>query len=859
MNKLKQRIRYPLGAAALACSPALAQEVAPSATASEEVSVLEEFIVRESASNVAGDLMPTSRPVMSVFGTQSILDTPRSVTVLTPEILQQFDIQDFSDLAKIGAGTQQANYYGVPGIPTIRGAKGSVYFNGMQRAFNRNEMPLSFGSLEGMDLVKGPAPSHYGAGLVGGYVNLIPKSPYFDAKRGSLSLEVGQYDSYRSQFDVGGPTLMFGKPAAYRVSITGQQADSYYDDVSNDFVSLYGSVKVELKKDVTLTTGAEYFNYKSNENAGWNRLTPELISSGRYVIGEPMSLSDSRWGGNANVRLHTPTGQNGFAPTNVALVVPDAAVLARFGTRANAVAAGLRDMSDPAQRAVAYAGIPAADLPNIAQTTSGFQYTPAYFSNGNEVFTTQIEGSTVLSDPADFANSENFFWFGDLDFKTNPDRSIKYQTIVDYISTEKRSSYSYAIDTEQFVNEHKLTIVEGIDFLDTTITYGASVRYQKAKQLQDFWAEPFSRRDITAPTISGNSVVFAGGLDPEGVNRWNSPFNGFRAVRGGSSIESEMLINSVFLYTESSLTEKLKLYSSLLAAYAPYEVRVPAEAKVGASSVGPDDEHDKDFYSFSISPVFQATKNLSFYAMFQQGTSVDPLQGGPILGQQSFAENKLIEVGAKTSLVEGRLFAGISAYQWEQSAFDSRNNQALQYEGEGVELELTYKATESFTMIASANAQTVELNAPLGFRVVPSSEQDFALYGGELQTQFSQNPANFAKRTAANNPDRKVPGTPEVQLKFFGVYDFQNGFSIAGGPVWSDSYYADYNHSVKLPSTLVFNASMFYRKPTWEVGLSVENLTDEDHFFGADPLFAASGIITKAPERNFKVSYTYKF
>lgn len=315
----------------------------------------------------------------------------------------------------------------------------------------------------------------------------------------------------------------------------------------------------------------------------------------------------------------------------------------------------------------------------------------------------------------------------------------------------------------------------------------------------------------------------------------------------------------MFLYSESNITERLKFFSSFLAAYATFDLTVPSEARVNAPSVARDREGEKDYYSVSLSPVLKITENISLYTMVQEGTAVDPLQGGPIVGEGSFAENSLIEVGAKTSLLNNQLFASLAAYQWRQGGFDARNNQATEYQGEGVELEIVYKPIENFTLIGSANHQAVELNNAAGFRVVPSSESEFALFGGELQTPFSQNPANFGKRAATANPDRSVPGTPEVQLKLTGVYEFDNGFGMSSGFVWSDSYYADYNHSITMPSTLVFSGSVFYRTPTWELSLQVENLSDEDYFSGADPIFAASGLNTKAPERNFKVSYTYKF
>jgi len=111
-----------------------------------------------------------------------------------------------------------------------------------------------------MDVVKGPAPAHFGPGLVGGFVNLVPKSPYFDQTRGSLKLTAGADDFYNAQLDVGGPTLLFGRPAAYRVSVTGQLAGSYYHRIHHDYASLYAALKTAVAPDVTLFTGTEYFD-----------------------------------------------------------------------------------------------------------------------------------------------------------------------------------------------------------------------------------------------------------------------------------------------------------------------------------------------------------------------------------------------------------------------------------------------------------------------------------------------------------------------------------------------------------------------------------------------------------------------
>jgi iron complex outermembrane receptor protein len=822
----KTHLAATLTAAALALNTSVAQESPPPApvapAASSDLVTLEDFIVRESAANIAGDLMPTSRPVASVFGSQSILETPRSVTVLTPELMQQFQIRDFGDLSKIGAGTHQINYYGVPGIPSLRGAKGSVFFNGIQRGYQRNEMPLSFGSLEGMDVVKGPAPAHFGAALAGGYVNLIPKSPYFDERRGSLQVTVGQYSEYNVQFDVGGPTLMMGLPAAYRISVTGQLADSYYDRIGNDFISLYGSVKAQIAPDVTLFTGAEYFNYKSNENAGWNRPTQGLIDGGRYVIGEPVNLVNPLTGFVDRTQLFG---------SDARLVVP-------FSVVNNALGAGT---VTPAQVAL---------MNNIPG--QGYQYTTNYLNAGGPVFTTPISGSTVLSDNLDFANSQNFFWFGDLEFTGNPDRSVKNQTIIDLIETDKLSSYGYAFQSRQFVFENKTSITEEIERLNTTVTYGTSMRFVSAEQLQDFWDEPFGRRDISSGRISANSRVPAGGpsFESQGINYWHGGFGGV-----GANVKSNLFQASAFAYTHTKFTEQLSTFLSGVVAYAPFEVTAPDAWKSGLTQAQidgyPSVKDEVIYFNVGASPQFKLNDHVTFYVTAQTGTAVEPEQGGAIKGRSNFSKNKLLEAGVKTSLIDNRLFTSVSVYQWEQSLFSSIQNRVTELEGEGVEFEATYTPTQALSLIGSIGAQRVTLVSPAGFRALPLDEAGWALNGGTLQATTTN--------ILPNNPDRIFPGIPEVQVKLFGIYKFGNGLFANLGGVFSQAYYHNIERTMRIPASYVFNGSIGYSGKNWEISLSIDNITDEDYFLGSDPIFAANTLITKAPERNFRVSTTYKF
>src|SRR5688572_23779858 len=81
---------------------------APSAPPPGPAIELEKFILTESALARSGDLLPTSRPTDSAFGfSASLLDTPRSVTILTPALLEKLGVRDFSDLPRVSAGAER--------------------------------------------------------------------------------------------------------------------------------------------------------------------------------------------------------------------------------------------------------------------------------------------------------------------------------------------------------------------------------------------------------------------------------------------------------------------------------------------------------------------------------------------------------------------------------------------------------------------------------------------------------------------------------------------------------------------------------------------------------------------------------
>ena len=146
--------------------------------------------------------------------------------------------------------------------------------------------PLSFNSVEGFDVVLGPADVVYGpTGNVGGYVNLVTKRPYFDGTHATVTLTYGRLSTpKKAQVDVSGP---LSDKLAYRVSYEGEDSGSYYrfrhTQSSND---VYGALSVHTERPISRSTStrsstrANYF-----ENTGINRPTQQLIDDGLYYQG----------------------------------------------------------------------------------------------------------------------------------------------------------------------------------------------------------------------------------------------------------------------------------------------------------------------------------------------------------------------------------------------------------------------------------------------------------------------------------------------------------------------------------------------------------------------------------------------
>ncbi len=251
-------------------------------------------VVVEGAREATGN-GPSKQSVEGVFGDQrKLVDVPRSVTAIGADLIDRAAIVELRDLQRLVPNSYGANTFGASSLPTLRGQFGELYQDGLRRQGGNNGLglPLSFNSIEQIDVIKGPPPVAFGSSQrVGGFINLAPKRPDLDTSRADIQVQAGSWDRYRQSLDWSQP-IKAGQ-SAVRLSAENRNEGSYYDFVNYRSQSLFTAYRLKPDRDSQLDVGVEYFNVDFADNAGFNRPTQQLIDDGLYITGQGVQADGS--------------------------------------------------------------------------------------------------------------------------------------------------------------------------------------------------------------------------------------------------------------------------------------------------------------------------------------------------------------------------------------------------------------------------------------------------------------------------------------------------------------------------------------------------------------------------------------
>jgi iron complex outermembrane receptor protein len=180
------------------------------------------------------------------------LEVPQPITVVTADVYEAQGAVSISDTLRYVAGVT-ANPYGPDSRIDggfVRGLDALQFRDGMRDIFSyyasiRSD-PYNFSEVQ---LVRGPASVLFGAGSLGGLINMVSKRPEFTTA-GELSLRYGSYDRKEALADVTGP---IGGNLAGRVVARWRDSGSQTDYVPDDRVLFSPSLAWAPTMDTTVT------------------------------------------------------------------------------------------------------------------------------------------------------------------------------------------------------------------------------------------------------------------------------------------------------------------------------------------------------------------------------------------------------------------------------------------------------------------------------------------------------------------------------------------------------------------------------------------------------------------------------
>src|SRR5689334_2409131 len=216
---------------AIVTTTVFADEATPAEKPADDVTQLSDISVTENPLNTIANA-----PSASSFGfTKPLLETPRTVSLVSEEQLTLMGIATVEDLTKAVPGVYTTTRYGLQGGINVRSVQADTYYRGMKRMNMQGHARTVLAGMDSIEVVKGPPSPIYGMGKIGGYTNITPKSGrakvggYLQGMQGFGQAVVGSFDRAEGSFGLGGPFELGKKRGGYYVYGLFEDSKTYID------------------------------------------------------------------------------------------------------------------------------------------------------------------------------------------------------------------------------------------------------------------------------------------------------------------------------------------------------------------------------------------------------------------------------------------------------------------------------------------------------------------------------------------------------------------------------------------------------------------------------------------------------
>ena len=736
-------------------------------------------------------------PSDTVFGlTRPLIETARSASFISDQTLDRFGVQTVDRLTAVSPGTYTASFFGVPGALNVRGTLAETYFRGFKRIENRGTYATPVGDASRIEIVRGPPTPIFGAGKVGGLLNLTPitardQGRFVAEPSGDLTAGLGAYGQRTLAATFNTPLRLGDKEGGLHLYGEAERGSEYYRGISPKRYNLQVSADVDLNDNWSVAGGLMLHRSRGDvQTPGWNRLTQDLIDTGTYITGRDASLADR----DGNGRL-TP---NEISPSR-----PYPYINPLF---------------------IAYFGFPpGSDAAHSLDVGLG---------------TAKLDRRTVYVSGEDFSKTDTRTAYLDL-VRDAGGGVLKFQLFFDELENSRFVSYGFPAQYGARALEGRASYARGftIGAVTAQTIVGVSSRDYRARRRESYNSGliAFDRRDLSFGATPNDMI--------------DSPFD---AEPGGIGVGWENDIGSRWRQTGAFATADISLPARISLVVGGridhYRARSTDDGVLPYAPTAASDSDDKATWNASLSwnsggavMPYLALAKTSALELSQAGD----LSTGVIASDSWLSDGDLSEAGLKFQLLRGTLVGSLAAYRQTRTQLTGGPAPTVQgTRAKGAELELRYLASErlSFTFTGATQRTTVK-GPDASFTYLPAYAVGVApalAYGGTYVTY------SFASLPGRSG-DYDYSLIPHGVVSLYGAYTSPElAFGRAGatlGVTHASHTSGTLQNAVRYPTYSLVNASAFLEHGPWAATINVDNLFDKLYFTPDADVFANLGAV----------------
>ena len=843
----------------------------------------------------------------TAFGfNKTLLETPRSVSVISQEQTDMGSLSAVEDLARLVPGVFTTTRFGIQGSVDVRNVPGDTYFRGMKRLTLQGHGRSVLAAMDSIEVVRGPPSPVDGLGKVGGFTNVVPKSGraraggYLESDQGFVQTIYGSYDRREASFGIGGPIQMFGDKGGYYTYALLEDSNSYTRQVPIRQKVLQSALSIDhFIGSFRLEAGGNY-QLSGTSGALLNRVTQDLIDHGRYIRGDP--LADLDLNGNGRIGyLEYATA----SPVRGALSSGNQPLIQRWSWQRDEHGRPL-----PLDQFRRVPGIPQSMYDLLVERCGGsVTASPAGCPDPTGLLRAQGVGGPVPASgyvPVGFVLDPRTVGYDELDFRRAGayEREIEAEFLVGYLDLIYDEHPDFTLKNQMFMDRMdqfkvseqpsggKQDVLVLADKLTATYRWRALPAWMQMNTLGSvIFRNTHARARRSGADVSSHRTDV---MKDDGAMTPNTTFahsydnpnlydDGFPWTSDYDTQYWEAGIGLLFdvdLFESTNLLFGGRIDGSCAKntnAAGVFDLNVGTSARPGAFRTTADTARNFERAgSWSVSISHEIVPQVRPYVTYSRSSLVLDNNNNSIenavIRRGHLGTGQLTEAGAKASLLDDKLFLTTSIF--EQKRIDGSesdpsavlNTDVTHTTTQGWETEIKWVPVPNALLSLYGLAQKTEFDLGTGANIMVDARalgfQDVLDAQGNVI--YPAEAFLYGGRAFVTLPDgsglyREKQGNPAIQVGFHAAYQWHNGF---GGTI-SGNYFSSVSSGrlqlVDLPEAHVLDIGAFWESLHWRVKLDVSNVLDQRYFRARTGDTLGDTLVQAMPTRRWQLTARYSF